>query len=181
MKKLQTLTKSRRNIIAIAVLSLGIVLFVNPAGFVFADNRRSVNGSGEIKGVRLTVSAVDHSDETTEGDVTGQAMFHDRDTNSKLSLDVTSVVVSETDRTATVTGEVTKSTGNYGGFLVGSSFCFRVEDNGEGAGAIPDGFAGPFPSAKGCLVKIPKEREDGGDLPAIEKGNLQVRGISDKE
>lgn len=177
MKKLQPLAKSGRNILAVAVLLLGAVVSVEYAGFVFAGNLRSVNGSGEIRNVRLTVSAVDHSDETKADDVTGQAMFHDRHSNSKLSLEVTSVVINETDRMATVTGEVTKSTGIYGfHYPEGSTVCFLVEDNGEGGEAIPDGFAGPFASAKGCLAKIPQVRDDGGDLPAIEKGNFQVRG-----
>lgn len=83
---------------------------------------------------------------------------------------------------ATVTGEVTKSTGTYSiNYPEGTQVCFLVEDNGEGAEAIPDGFIGPFGGGKkGCSVKIPQVREDGGVLPAIESGNLQVRGIGGK-
>jgi hypothetical protein len=92
-----------------------------------------------------------------------------------LSMDVTGVRVLITDKLAAVSGEVTKATGTYAAsFPIGARVSFQVEDEGEGDGAIPDGFtmpsAGPEPPA-------PPAREDGGILPASERGNLQVRGL----
>jgi hypothetical protein len=133
------------------------------------ENIASVHGSGERGGVILTVSAIVKSN----GETSGQAMFHDRNTNSKLSIDVTSVQIYFADRTALVIGEVTKATNAYASYTPGFPAAFFVEDNGEGPGALPDEFGDPIAKLP---VKFPGAIEGGALLPESESGNLRVIG-----
>lgn len=135
----------------------------------------SVSGSGERDGITLTIGAVQHSDNPS--DVTGNATFHNRNNNSKLSLDITGISILLDDRLASVKAEVTRSTGAYAlSFPVGTTVSFQVEDEGEGADALPDGFTLPV-GKKGTGDPAPPAcKDDCGILPASERGNFQVRG-----
>jgi hypothetical protein len=136
---------------------------------VLADNLASVHGAGEHNGILLTLSAVVKSD----GETSGQAMFHDRNTNSKLSIDVDKIEFLISDRTARISGEVTRSTGSYAQtFPVGDKVVFAVEDNGEGADALPDEFSNP----ERKQTNLPADNNGGALLPVSDHGNIQVTG-----
>jgi hypothetical protein len=160
--------QSRRRFLLLLVTIFSLTMLVVAGGEPIAR----VNGSGERDGVTVTVAAVRHS--LAIDDVSGSASFFDRNTNSKLSIDVTGLTIVSTDRLASVSGEVTKSTGAFGSsFPVGSKVSFQVDDEGQGEGSIPDGFTIPY---GGPAYEEPKPREDGGLLPASERGNIQVEG-----
>jgi len=147
-----------------AVMSTGLI-----GRGVLADNLASVHGAGEHNGILLTVSAVVKAD----GETSGQAMFHDRNTNSKLSIDVDSITILSPDRSARISGEVTRSTGSYAkGFPLGSKVIFLVEDNDQEASDTPDEFSDPtnFPEA------IPADKDGGVLLPVSDHGNIKVTG-----
>ena len=144
-------------VVVMTVCTVQILRAVDP------ESKR-VNGSGESPGgIVMTVSAVEH----TNGDVTGHAMFHDRQTNSKLTIDVTEVII--TGNRATIDGEVMRTTGDYATDCEGSHAIFVVEDNGEGNGDPVDRFTLPACYEPGQGVKMAKPF-------ASEMGNLQVRG-----
>lgn len=149
--------------LTILVLGLAMAVLTIQMWRVFAANK-SVSGSGESPGgIVLTVSAVEHEN----GNVTGQAMFHDRQTNSKLVIDVTEILVN--GNVATVDGEVIKRTGTYTTDCGGTHAIFAVQDNGEGSDAQPvDGFTLETCYKPGQGVKTVKPF-------GSERGNLQVR------
>jgi len=158
--------------IGASFLMLFLAVGLSLVGAKSAVGDKTVSGSGERSGVTLTVGAVRHDD---NGETTGNATFHDRNNNAKLSIEVSSISIQQTDRLATVTGEVTKATGYFSqGFAVGTRVSFQVDDEGEGSGAIPDGFS--FAAPAGSSETAPATRDDGGILPASERGNLVVRG-----
>jgi hypothetical protein len=154
------------------ILMLIVVLTSFGFGLKTSEPVARVSGSGERQGITLTVAAVAHS--LAIDDVSGSASFYDRNTNSRLSVEVTGVSIVINDRLATVSGEVTRATGNYAAaFPVGSRVSFQVDDEGEGGGAIPDGFTIP---SGGASTEEPPARQDGGILPASERGNLRIEG-----
>ena len=159
------MTRSIRNrklslIALVSTLALGALTVQVLATFV--TDICSVAGSGESPGgIVLTVSAVEHEN----GNVTGHAMFHDRQTNSKLSIDVTEITVS--GNIATVDGEVVRVTGTYETDCEGSHAIFLVQDNGEA-------------TVHPLIVSRCRRYEPGQGAKAAkpfgsEMGNLQVR------
>jgi hypothetical protein len=157
-----------------AIAAAALIFTCSSLAYVSIARDKSVAGSGERDGVTLTVGAVMHEDSS---EATGNATFHNRNTNSKLSIDVLRVTINLTDQLATVTGEITRSTGSFAtSFPVGSRVRFQVEDEGEGSDNIPDGFTMPSLVDGGSDPATPP-RADGGILPASERGNLQVRGL----
>lgn len=157
------LFRNRKARFSVLIMALGAGALSVQILTALAGANNSVSGSGESpSGIVMTVSAVDHGN----GDVTGHAMFHDRQTNSKLSINVTEVSIN--GNFATVDGEVVKKTGDYAADCEGSHAIFVVQDNGEGSSAPVDRFTLPACYEPGQGVKAAKPF-------GSEMGNIQVR------
>ncbi len=110
-------------------------------------------------GYSLTIAA-----RSDEDGADGTATLVDGETKSRVKIDITSIVIKETDRHAILTGVVTSATGDYASVLPGTEVNFSVIDDGEGKEAIDQ-----FQRPSGFGIKTEKP------VPII-KGNFQVRG-----
>ncbi|HEX7297289.1 MAG TPA: hypothetical protein VF251_16175 [Pyrinomonadaceae bacterium] len=126
-----------------------------------APNVASANGSGHSGEITLSFGAFDHGN----GNITGQATFIDDLAKTKVTIDVTCLLVS--GNVASVGGSVTKSTNSS--FAVGTEVNFNVVDNGEGQGAIEDTFSDLH--VGGCSIPGP----EAPPMMISDIGNIQVR------
>ena len=126
-----------------------------------APNVASANGSGHSGEITLSFGAFDHG----SGNITGQATFIDDLAKTKVTIDVGCLTVSANN--ASIGGTVSKSTNPS--FPAGTDVTFYVVDNGEGQGALEDGFSNLY--AGGCGGAA-------GEAPVLmssDIGNIQVR------
>ena len=129
-----------------------------------AGNVASANGSGHNGNLTLSFGAFNHG----EGNFTGQATFIDEAAKTRVTIDVECINVN--GNIATVGGTVQKSTNPS--FISGTAVSFIVQDNGEGAGALPDAFSAPF--IGGCGGTQSEEPP----LMESDAGNIQVRFVA---
>lgn len=138
------------------------------------DPEKQVVGSGQrADGYRLTIAA---SNDGTGTD--GQAILVDTETNSRLKIDIVGIGIRSTDRIARLVGTVANGTGVYNQIEIGTVVEFFVEDEGEGAGSIPDGFS--LPQGGRLPAEMGYKRTDGGSYPPIVNGNFRVTGERDE-
>jgi hypothetical protein len=111
-----------------------------------------------------------HARRDADGGVRGQIEVHLSDPLVDLHGDVTCLQVDGS--LAWVGVQVTRSDATDGPFAEGGSFWFRVEDNGEGANALPDriSFLNPAGGAARC-----NEKRTGLPLAFTMQGNVQIR------
>ena len=162
MRKKRILLASTLTFACLAIISIVTINVFNPEPSVYcAGNIASANGSGHNGNLTLSFGAFNHG----EGNFTGQATFIDDAAKTKVTIDVE--CLSSGGSQAIVGGTVQKSTNPA--FSPGLGVSFIVQDNGEGAGALPDAFGPPFIGGCGAAQsEVPPLLES-------DAGNIQVR------
>ncbi len=137
---------------------------------VSANGNPSATGGGTTLELgdksTFTFNAIQHGDGTVNGHMVYQ--FRGGDDGINMSIDCLNIIGNQ----ATLSGTVTQVTGTPPSFIFeGQKAVFKVEDNGQGAGAPPDLISDVFlfPGAT-CHPSFPI-------VPYLPiDGNIQVRG-----
>lgn len=109
-----------------------------------------------------------HALKDVDGSVTGSWESNSPGQDCRTHGTITCLTILPDGKTAIMSGEITQVEGTCFGSTVGSPIWFKVQDNGEGSKAAPDGFTDYYFGLSGCT-------DYGLALHPIIGGNIQVK------
>ena len=130
--------KKRSAIVALVAATAVAVAAAHASGSTTAPTKSAAAGSGQLEfttdGVTALRTFAFEATRARDGSVTGEAQIDNRSVPGRLHIKIDCLNV--IGNSAVMSGTITSST--EAGVPAGASSIFGVQDNGEGAGSVPD-------------------------------------------